>query len=329
MILRMFRSNQPELGLLYPFAAILFWLPGWWISPSTTPQLSLLWFAENNPLHSGSWANVAAFVGLLVGAFLFNRIFQQHELISRKNQLPGLCYILAFSWAPFLIHHNYLLFALVFVLMAIQQLMQIYRQQNVLAEVFNASILIGVAAIIYVPSVTLVAAIWLSLIVLRSFNAREWFMPIAGFATVASLFFGLDFLFDWHTIAALSAQFNSSIVPGKAAPLNWIKYITIALLVALSLIAAPGFLQALSRSTTRNRNLKLVLLCFGLVMVIAYGVLFLTPQFSPNHTLLGFPLALALVYALADKRINWIISALFYALILSALIGNYSTWLLS
>lgn len=328
MILRMFRSNQPELGLLYPLAGVIFWFPGWWTTPPATPELSLVWFSENNPLHSGLWANVAAFAALLLGAFLFNRIFQKYELISRKNQLPGLCYVIAFSWAPFLIHHNYLLFAQIFVLLAIQNLMQIYRQQNVLGEVFNASILIGVATIIYVPAAVFILAIWLSLVVLRSFNAREWFMPIAGFTTVFALFFGLNFLFDWNSFEALNEQMSLRISPKEAPPFDWLKYVTIAILAGLTLVAAPGFLQALSRSTTRNRNLKLVLLSFSLVMLAIYATLFLAPWLPPNHTLLGFPLALALVYALADKRINWFISALFYALLISALVSNYGAWLL-
>lgn len=324
----MFRSNQPELGLLYPLVGLVFWLPGWWIEHATTPELTLIWFSPNNPLHAGKLGVAAGLIAVLLGAFLFNRIFQQYDLISRKNQIPGLCYVLAFSWSPLLIQHNYLLYALVFVLLAIQSLMQIYRQHNVLGEVFNASILIGIATIIYIPAAAFIIAIWLSLIVLRSFNAREWLMPIAGIATVAALFFGVDYVFDWHAVRTLTEQVNINVQPLDSNPYEWTKYVTAALLFGLSLVAAPRFLHALSRSTTRNRNLKLVLLCFSVIMLGIYAALFLTPGFQSNHSLLGFPLALALVYALADKRINWFVSGLFYILILSALASNYTAWLL-
>lgn len=327
MILRLFRTNQPELGLLLPVFGIALWLPGWWLNQPPDFSMTLLGFGPLTDPWSDRLGMIVAFVLVLIGALLFNNLFQQYELISRKNQLPGLCYIIAFSWSPFLLQFSHILVSQIFVLLAIRRLMLIYRQSNVLRELYDVGLFVGLAALFYVPAGFFLLGAWSSLTVLRSFNMREWLMPVTGIITIGALFFGLNYLFEWEALSYLAQNWHPIERFFPVGLFDWFKYIIAAILLLMTLVATPSFMAALTRSTMRDRNLKMILLIFGLNTVGLYGLFLFMPKFGSNVMLLAFPVSLMLVYAVADKRVNWMISALFYALVISALINNYGMWL--
>src|SRR6056297_2153393 len=131
MILRIFRSNQPELGLLLPVFGAALWLPGWWFNQSPDFSMTLLGFGALAEPWSSKVGLIIGFGLVLITALLFNNLFQQYDLIDRKNQLPGLCFVIAFSWSPFLLQYSHLLVGQIFILLALRRTMQVYRQTNV------------------------------------------------------------------------------------------------------------------------------------------------------------------------------------------------------
>src|SRR6056297_2767672 len=176
MILRLFRSNQPELGLLLPVIGLALWLPAWWLNQPADFSMALLSFGPLDQPWPDIWGIAIAFGLILFGAFLFNNLFQQYELISRKNQLPGLCYVIAFSWSPFLLQYSHILVAQIFVLLVIRRIMSIYRQPNVVRELFDIGLFLGLAGLIYTPALVFLLGCWASLGVLRTFSLREYLM---------------------------------------------------------------------------------------------------------------------------------------------------------
>lgn len=323
MILRIFRSNQPELGLLLPVFGAALWLPGWWLDQPPDFSMTLLGFGVLSEPWSANVGVVIGFGLVLISALLFNNLFQQYDLIDRKNQLPGLCFVIAFSWSPFLLQYSHLMVGQIFILLALRRIMQVYRQTNVHRELFDVGLFIGLAALFYLPFISFLVGVMFGLFVLRSFNGREWFMPIAGLICIAALFFGVNYLFEWGAIDALSSKWQpvDHILP--VGLFDWFKYVVAAILLIMTVVAAPSYVAALTRSTMRDRNLKTILLIFGLNCGILYLVFLILPGFGSNVLLLAFPVALMLVYAVADKRVNWIVSGLFYALLAAALINNY------
>lgn len=329
MILRLFRSNQPELGLLWPIFGIVLWLPAWWLNQPVDFTMAWITFGTLENL----WPpKIGVFVGLflvLLGAWIFNSLFQRYDLIERKNQLPGLCYIIAWSWSPFLLQYAHLLVAQVFVLLMIRRLMSVYRQPNVLRELYDAGLFLGLAALFYAPAALYLLGCWATLGVLRSFNLREYLMPLTGLLTLSVLFFGLSYVFDWAVFENLRQNWHPLVREYPVGLYGWFKFIIAGVLFIMTLIAAPSFMGALTRSTKRDRNLKTILLIFGVNTVGLYTLFLALPRFGSNVLLLAFPVALMLVYAVADRKVNWIISGLFYALLLSALLNNYGMWLMA
>lgn len=326
MILRVFRSNQPALGFLYPFFAGLLWLPGWWVNQPPDQQMTLL----QSPGLSSAWsdgiATAVAFTMVLAGAWLFNQLFQQFDLTERKNQLPGLCYVIAFSWSPFLLQFTFLLPGQIFLLLAVRRLMAVYRQPVVLRELFDAGIFTALAALCYLPFAFLLVACWLSIGLLRPFQWREWFMPVAAFFVIGTIYFSLAYLLNWQVSLNTDEMWQ---IPQRTVPLGLFagfKYMLAAILLLMTAVSVPGFIGALQRSTMRNRNLKMILVIFGGALAALYLLMLFWPGLGSNVYLLAFPVALMLVYAVADKKPGRIITLLFYLLLVSALVNNYGIW---
>lgn len=323
MILRVFRSNQPALALLLPLIGAVLWLPSVWLNQPPDFSTSLLAFIPFDPETAGWLWIMAAFILVLIGALLFNNLFQQYELIARRNQLPGLCYVIAFSWSPFLLQYSHLLAGLIFLLLAIRRMMGIYRQHNVVRELFDVGLFLGLAAVFYTPFLLFIPGCWFSISVLRTFSIREYLTPLIAILTILWLFAGLNYLFEWQALAHFKASWHlfERFIP--VGIFGWFQYIIAAVLMLMTVVAAPSFIAALARSTMRDRNLKLVLLIFGINTAALYVLFLLLPQFGSNVMLLAFPVSMMLVYAVADKAVNWMISSLFYLLVISALINNY------
>ncbi len=323
MILRLYRSNRPVLALLLPIIGLILWLPSVWLRQLPDFSISLLTFL---PFESNAaiflWTFIA-FILVLTATYLFNNLFQSYELISRRNQLPGLCYLIAFSWSPLLLHYSHVLAGQIFILLAIRRMMGIYRQHNVVRELYDIGLFLGIAAAIYAPFILFIPGCWFCISVLRPFSLREYLTPLLGILTVLLLCAGMDFVLDGQVLHHLEANWYPVEGLYPVGLFGWFKYLIASVLLLMTIVAAPSFIAALARSTMRDRNLKLILLIFGLNTLALFILFTLLPPFGFNVMLLAFPVSLMLVYAVADKAVNWTISALFYLLIVSAVINNY------
>jgi hypothetical protein len=326
VILRFFRSNQPILIAALPVVALIYWLPGWWLPSGPVQGLNLFQFIFE---WSGFYNIHGVFTGaiaMLLVAIVFNTLFQLNDLTERKTQLPGLCLVLAFSWSPYIIQYSHILMALLFLLFTIRRLMFIYRQTTVYRELFDAGIFLALASLFYLPFVAFFVALWITVLVLRPFNWREILMPLAGFVTIAFIFVSLNYLFNWGAVGSLAGQLELPIKKVAATPIIWIRYLILVVVLMLAFIAGKTFIVAMNRSTTRNQNLKLILLLFALNAVLLFVGLWFYSGIDASLYLLSLPLALVLVYAVADVRVNWMITSLFYLFMLFILVNNYSVF---
>lgn len=324
MILRFFRSNQPILIAALPVVVLVYWLPGWWLASGPVQGLNSFQFIFELSGFYQIHGVITGAIAMLLVAIVFNNLFQQNDLTDRKTQLPGLCLVLAFSWSPYIIQYSHLLLALLFLLFTIRRLMFIYRQTTVYRELFDAGILLAIASLFFVPIATFFVALWITVLVLRPFNWREILMPLAGFATITFIFAALNYLFNWGVWDSLSAQLQLPTKQVAATPIIWLRYLILSVVLLLAFISGKTFIVAMNRSTTRNQNLKLILLLFALNSVLLFVGLWFYPGIDASLYLLSLPLALVLVYAVADVRVNWMVTSLFYLFLLLILVNNYS-----
>ncbi|MBK9190111.1 MAG: hypothetical protein IPM77_00700 [Crocinitomicaceae bacterium] len=136
-----------------------------------------IWF---NNIHSTPWLNF-----LLAGAFIslnahqLNNVFNRNTFFSKDSFLPGFIYVTGLitfnqlEFSPLLIGHT-------FIIGAFAALLQLKRQEPAKNQVFIGSFLIGMAIVFSPMQLTLALLPWISLIIIRPFNWREWIIALIG-----------------------------------------------------------------------------------------------------------------------------------------------------
>jgi len=79
---------------------------------------------------------------------------------------------------------------------AIDKIFYSYRKEKALSLFFDASFIISVGSLFYFNIIYFMIIVWVSLIILRTFNWREWFVTITGLITPYILVCSYYYIFD-------------------------------------------------------------------------------------------------------------------------------------
>ena len=154
------------------------------------------------------WSAAAAVVLVFLQAILLNNLDQKFRLAPDRTWLPGMIYALVASALPQFLYLTPPMLALTFILLALNQLFGTYKQQIATAAVFDSAFWVMVGALCYPPALLLLAAAFIGLSILRSFNFRERLVFVSG--ALVPLFLGWLWFF-WHDEGGLfwQKQFGS------------------------------------------------------------------------------------------------------------------------
>ncbi|MFT4094965.1 MAG: hypothetical protein QM640_15135 [Niabella sp.] len=168
---------------------------------------------------SGFWGNsAAAFAVFAFGinmsiAFLLTNFINADRLMLRPNYLSGMAYILITSFLP---AFNFLSSSLVASVFLLGAFVLMFRSHNTKINrnyIFNASLLIGLASLFFVPSVLFIAWAFLALALLRPFRFPEWITLLVGVLT--PYYFYAVYLFLNNHFAIPSYFYHISLFPVK------------------------------------------------------------------------------------------------------------------
>src|SRR5690606_14303371 len=74
------------------------------------------------------------------------------------------------------------------------KLFNIYKQADVKGLMFDLGMIVAFGSLIYFPFMVMMVLLWISLIIFRPFNWREWITPLLGFTAV---YFLLGVVYYW------------------------------------------------------------------------------------------------------------------------------------
>lgn len=201
MILKFFRSSFVIQYVVIIAIALFLWLPSFIqppeivIFPEILNPLYILLFGSLQ--QSPFLLTLIAFLLLVFQAILFNSILSANLLIPRISSVGAFVYILIFSLFKSQTELYPFLVANIFILGAVHTLFLIYNtKNNVELYIFNASVMISLASLFYMPVVILLLWIWVCLVIIRNNNIREWIIPIIGFLLPYFLYATYYFLTD-------------------------------------------------------------------------------------------------------------------------------------
>jgi len=325
MIARLFRSNQPAVLLAVPVLVVALFARAAAAPHAPAAGVMPLYRLVETMLAGIAWGPGALGMLLVVAiAAQLTVLVNGTELMERRTHLPALLFPLllaAFGPSdPF----GPALMGMPLVIMALHRVLSITNIGQVLGRLFDAGLLLGIAALFFLPYVLLLVVVWAAVSMIRPFHWREYIVPLVGCALPFYLAWAVHFLLggmSWDPLATVlpAGTLDEPVSPDTMAKVSAAQR-TLFHLVAglLGLASAKTFLNGYRRAVVREKKLRSAFIVFMLVLAATGGMVHtLRGTFPP--VLAAVPLAVFLAYGLLGTRRPWLGESAVYSLLLLAL----------
>lgn len=251
---------------------------------------------------------VVAGLLIYVQAVLFNRVVNNHGLLSKPSFLPGLLYVTSSSlFMPFLILSPTLIcnFLLIWIM---NMLLKIGKSSNAIMIMFDIGMVIAVGTLIYFPFIVMLLMLWLSLLLYRSFEWREWLSGLVGFMTI---FFFIGVYYYWND--SVSVFYKIWLPLGNKFPsvfkINYNDYLVLVPVLTMMVLASLQLRENFFRSFISTRKAFQMLFFMFILAILGF---YTKPDFRVYHFLLCVPPgAVMLAYYFSNARKRWFYESLF------------------
>lgn len=315
-----FRTDQPlVLVILLPVLGLLWWgqlaLPEPAVGAVGMPLFAVLATA------TASWPWLQGLLGIaaigLLGPLLASTA-NNAELFDRRNRLPAILLLLLMGLGGGALFSPALC-GMLPMLFAFRKAFAIQGDSNVNGALFNAGVLIGIAALFYLPYGFMVVAVWAAVSVMRPFNWREYAMPMAGAALTFYFCWGIMRLLGMPVMRPL-ASISDALHP--LLPTGKILALMLIVLLPFAVLGVLGYVRSYQGSVMRERNSRsaFLALCWSLLAVIALEVI--VHRTFPV-VLVAVPFAVLFTYPVLVTRRTWLAELAFLALLV---IGCLVQW---
>ena len=253
MLIKAARSKSPIILFFLVLATLLLW----W-SAFANAEISRFHFHETQmPLYELvlSWIGhnpkvnvLVAFVILIIQGLMILRFNQEYIFITTQTYLHPVFYLLITSSFVQLQQFHPGLPASLFIFLMLDQLFGSYRKRYILNRLFLGGLFVGMATLFYVHAVYFILLIWIALIILRTFNLREWFVPVLGFAFPMLFLFAYYYHAEHLDIPGLWQMIESAYMADKTVTYyNWSYYLFYGFLALWWLVASFSVLRKLPK----------------------------------------------------------------------------------
>lgn len=238
---------------------------------------------------------IITLIVILTGAFFVNFLCIEQEITSKTNYLPAFFYILlAFSSTTKNIIEP-ILIANLFVLPSLYFLISSYRQDYALAEFFKAGLFMGLASFFCIHYIVVFPLSFISLIIFRPFNWREWSVLLLGLITPLYIYLGICYLTieDYLAVFSMMKEATSSIQKPIVSEYYFgFIFITILTFVfGLIRYLGKGFGGKVKTQKTKYVLLWMLLFCLVIMLFEQVSDMILLPCIIPLSIFIGDYLA--------------------------------------
>lgn len=318
MIAGYLRNNQLGAYLLLPVMAGLLWIPAF--SNHTTPVFEAmpLFSAVLKLFGTSVIAQKITAVILIVGeAFLLNHLIVSHQATPKPNFLPAGIYILLMTSSGSFLTLHPLIFANLFLLLALSSLFSMHRKETAFANAFDAGFFIGIASLFYLPSILFYFLLYLSFLIMRPFIWREWIISLMGvivpYVFAAFIFFLKgDLLSLWENRVPFT--FEGKISKVRIPSSN---YFFVSLFGIFTGLALLNLFSSITSLSLKARSTTYVLFWF---LVFATLIIIASPRFQAPYTAFLFiPASVFIGNFLLQLKKNWFRELCFVSLLAAVL----------
>ncbi len=167
---------------------------------SSIDSRNILYSLLQKNVHSQIVIYLINILCLSLGALLISIFTIKHEIVEKQNYLPAFLYLFFNSLilTKDLVHPSVI--SNIFILLALNALIDTYRMEYALSKIFNAAFYTCIAMFFYLNYAFFIALFFITLIILRSFSWRELIIGIIGLMAPVFIYMSIGYL----------ANFNSS-----------------------------------------------------------------------------------------------------------------------
>jgi hypothetical protein len=266
-----------------------------------------------NIFSSGTNVIIAGIL-VFIQAILFNRVINNHGLLTKPGYLPALLYITGASlFMPFLVLSPTLvsLFLLIWVM---DKFLKMGKSPGAIMIMFDIGMIIGVATLIYFPFIVMLLLLWLSLLLYRSFSWREWISGLIGFLTI---FFFVAVFYYWNDDIHLFYKIWLPLTNKfpSVFKINYNDYLVLVPVLIMMILAIIQLRENFFRSFISTRKAFQLLFFMFLLAIVSF---YTKPDFMLSHFLLCVPPgAVLLAYYFSNATKRWFYESLFLVLVLA------------
>jgi len=261
--------------------------------PYSMPAYSFVMKYLSNEVLSG----IIALSLIIIQAFYLMYINKVYNFISKRTYLTSLLFVLISSAFLNLHYLHPAIIANIFILLTIVEIFSSYKKPKIYAAGFNSGFLIAIAGLFYINANFLIIFIFISLLVLHTFNWREWFSVILGFLTPYFITFFLYYYTD--NLSDLNIIYNA-IIEHKSLKLHWplSYYIFTGILTLMGVLSVVKLSTSYSNNKISTRNYFLL---FVFLTLIILSIFFIIPFASIELIVI---IAIPLSYLLANYYLS-------------------------
>jgi len=308
-VVRLFFGNRSYALLILPLMAATY----------VGLNLYFPYHASEGTAHFGFWGDflpqsswisqTLAPTFIFAEAVLINTLYNRNEFLDRNTFTPALLYLTMMSAFHCFYFLDGFAVAQFCIIMAIEQLFQLYQNEDGRKRVFNIGFWLGVACTFHpVLVLLLVVAFWM-VWVIRPFVMRESVLLVLGF--LMPLMYG-GFYSAWAGIKIQNEQITAT-----AFELNIEDVVVIGGLTFMFIVLSLGTLtQKFQQSSIRLKKLFRILLIFinFTLLLTIFEYFFYTKKEA--LAMVFVPLMFVLPYAFGYKKLRDVSVIAFYLLLL-------------
>ncbi len=306
MLLRIFKSIQPSIIFLIIIIAV-----GIWLNTFLNPGTSNFFFNKHPmPLYGvltnfvspvSIWGTLITMTIWIIHGFLLVRLNTKFLFINGRTYLPAAIFILSGCFIADLQSLNPVIISSIFLLIAIERLIDSYRNTNISFSSFDAGLLIGTGTLFYLNLGFFLLLVWISLLILRPVNWREWVVPILGFCTPVLFTAAIYYLLNGD-LSLFIGIIQDNMIPFKYDISQFHYYF----LSYLALIVAFASFQIIRDIITKKIRSRKIFKIFWWVFSISAIVFFFVPWASFEMIIFGFvPISFLLTNYFINIRVKW------------------------